>query len=286
MELVSPTAKPRVRNAPLETEMATLKRGGSTYKLIYASKIGIACGRQHAGMFKKIARWRPGFANKPGFVLQKQNDVPAQPSNDEPASKKTKWAPSQMGASPKGAVSQFVALDIDMACAIFNPTYVESLKGFIDEEIANGAGTDGYYEERSADKPALRFPPPYVAQGAYQAKSKPAQGTLIVGTGFTNYNIVRHIFSDGEFHFESTDEDSGKPQLLCQITMVDSKADPDAPPMVRFSAPHSDMMAILENERFREMILSRRELRPDTPRPATSAKSAAAGGTSDMESDD
>lgn len=269
MELVNPVARPRLKTSPLETETATLRIGGSTYKLIYASKMAIACGRQHAGIFRKISRHIPGFASEPGFILQKQNSAEVE---EAVAAKRAKFAPNTMGATAKGTVSQFVPLNIGMAGAIFNPQYVESLKSFIEEEIASGAGQqdDGnFYQERAAEKPACRFPPP-----AYQKQQKSSIGTLVVGTGFSNYNIVRHMLSDGEFQFEGVGEDDGKPQLLCQITMTDTKAPQNSPPMVRFSAPHTEMMAILENAHFREMIMSRKNLttRADTPRPEMSSK--------------
>jgi hypothetical protein len=146
---------------------------------------------------------------------------------------------------------------------------VSSLKGYIEDEITLGTGADagGVYEERSADKPACRFPPPVLP-----SRQKSALGTLVVGCGFSNYNIVRHLFSDGEFQF---DGDEGGPQLLCQITMADSKSEPNSPPMVRFSAPSTHMLAILENERFRRMIESRKSKRTDTPRPQPAANTAA-----------
>lgn len=266
MELCNPTSRPRMRLSPVEIETASLVIGRSTYKMIYASKISLACGRQHAGVLNKISRYIPGFSNSPGFIIQKHNDVPA--DDFAVGAKRPKPnVPHAMGASNKSVTSQFVPLTVGMASAIFNKTYVDSLKGYLEEEIELGAGSDGgCYEERSADKTACSFNPPYSA-----SKQKSSLGTLHVGTGFTNFNIIRHASSDGEFQF---DGDDGAPQLLCQITMADSKADPAAPPMVRFSAPSSEMMKILECERFRQMIEARMPKRTDTPRPPKSASEA------------
>lgn len=252
-----------MRLSPVEMESHTLAVGRSTYKLTYASKLSIACGRQHSGVLNKISRYITGFSNSPGFILQKQNESFSEDAVVVGGKRSKPSTPNAMGAS-RNITSQFIPLSTDMAGAIFDKAYVESMKGYVEEEIELGAGTDGCYEERSADKTACRYNPPYTAQ-------KQRLGTLLVGTGFSNFNILRHASSDGDFQFEG---DDGPPQLLCQITMADSKADPASPPMVRFSAPSSEMIAILECEQFRKMIEARMPdaTRSDTPRPRASSK--------------
>jgi len=254
MELVNPAAKPRVRTSPLESQSASLVVGNCIYKLTFASKISMACGRQHNSVFGKIGKYIPGFSASPGFILQKQNE-PVLSFADETGTKRFKQ--SSMGASSvsKSSVSQFVPLTVGMAGALFDPKYVDSLKSFIMDEEESGAGTMGdVFEERSAEKPACRFPPPL-----WPSKQKSNLGTLIVGTTLSNYNIVRNLISEDDFQFEG---DEGGPQLLCQITMVDSKAEPNVPPLVHFSVPSSHMICILECEEFRNMI-DFRNRRPD-----------------------
>jgi hypothetical protein len=121
----------------------------------------------------------------------------------------------------------------------------------------------GAVAELNAHKEAIRIDPPYTTA----SKSKNSMGTLVVGTTFSNFNVVRHMFSDDEAPFETGDD--GAPQLLSQIVMCDSKAKPNSPPMIRFSAPASDMLAILKHPDFLQLVRSHCDV---TPTPLTSGK--------------
>ena len=245
MELVAnPSAKPKMTQSVVRTETAQLVRGRSTYKLTYTSKLSISVGRNHASKLGKVSRWIPDFSGSPGFILQKFNEVKEQPSSQ--------WRPATLGASPSGtsvAPSQFVALTPKMAAALFSFDYVEPLESFLKEEMAGatvGTVDGGVVAELNAHKEAITIAPPYTSS---RSSSKNGMGTLVVGTTFSNFNVVRNMFSEGEFV-----DDNGAPQLLSQIVMTDTAAKENTPPMIRFSAPASDMLAVLKCEEFHDLI--------------------------------
>lgn len=252
-ELCSPTAAPRVRRTTFSSESSSLVIGRSNYRLMFATKVALATSPRHGAAISKVSRYIPDFSSKPGFTLQKTYDSGDDSSFGGPVKKAKMSVMGSSASAPSKNVSQFVALTPEMTAAIFNPVFVASLKSFIEEENEawTGVDADGQVEERLADKPAIRIPPPVTA-GA----KKSGLGTLSVGVVVSNYNLVKHAVNDEEFAFENEDG-SSSPQLLCQITMTDTKADPAGPPLVRFSAPSSHMLKILEDEKFLQLIRSR-----------------------------
>lgn len=252
-EPCAPNARPVVRRTAFSSESAKFKLDErTTYNLQFASKLGAATGRQHNSGLKRVDKYIPDFSSSPGFILTKQYNAPE--DSGLGGGKRSKMTGLGAG-TPSKNVSQFIALTLEMIAAIFNPEYVSSLKKFIEEEIESGAGVDdGVFEERIADKPAIRFPPPFSSGG----KQKQQQlGTLSVGVGVSNYNLIRHSLSEGEFQFAEEDG-SDRPQLLCQINMTDTKSSLfNVPPLARFSAPAAHMIKILENDKFLQLIRSR-----------------------------
>ena len=243
MEIVDPRMQPKMHQSVVETDSASITIGRSTYKLTYTSKLSIACGRQHSTKLSKIARYIPDFSGSPGFILQKQNDAPSA----EDMAKRAKYLPGVMGASSRGVISQFIPLGVGMAATLFSEDYTGALKEFLDAEMARLAlkASDGIIEERHAEKPACTFDPP-----APVARNQKQQlGLLVVGTAFSNFNVVRNMFSDEASQFEEEG-----PQLLGQITMCDSKARPNTAPMIRFSAPASDLLSVLQDESMRAFV--------------------------------
>lgn len=246
--ICDPRSAPKMRQSKVRTHSETLTIGNSTYKLTYSSKIGISVGRSHASKLSRVGRWLQDFASSEGFVLQKFNNSSGKQDADAQP-----WKPTTMGASAPAAnaPTQFIALTRKMAAALFSRDYVGPLTKFLNEEMIPAAHgdsiEDGEVAELYAHKEAIRIPPP-----AFSARTRTPMGTLVVGTTFSNYNVVRSLFSEEEPQFG--DVEGGKPQIISQIVMTDSNAKENAPPMIRFSTTASDMLAILNHEPFREMV--------------------------------
>ena len=269
-QICDPRPSPKMKKSKLRTHSETLVRGQSTYKLTYTSKLAISVGRNHASKLGRVNRWLPEFSSSEGFILQKFNDARTDQSSQP-------WRPTAMGvpSSSAGAPSQLIALSCNMAAALFSRDYVAPIERFLEEEMkqlvaAETTLEDGEVDELYAHKEAIKIPPP-----AYSARTRNPMGTLIVGTTFSNFNVVRRMFSDEDAQFE--DED-GRPQLLSQIVMTDSKAKENSPPLVRFSAPASDMLAILKHEPFREMVACLFRQDSDSQYSIASYRSAASEG--------
>ena len=243
MEIIDPNSQPTMRQSVVERDRASVTIGRSTYKLTYTSKLALACGRQHGTKLTKIGRYIKDFANKPGFVLQKQNDAPSA----EELAKRSKYLPGVMGTPTKAVTSQFIPLGVGMAVALFNEEYANATGRFLEGENdrLTSEMADGTIEERYAEKPACTFTP-----DDDTVKNKASLGKLVVGTTFSNFNVVRNMLSEESSRFE----DDGPPQLLGQITMIESTALPNTPPMIRFSAPASDIVAVLQDKTMQDLV--------------------------------
>jgi len=242
--ICDPYAKPKMTRSKVAKHSESLVIGQSTYKLTHTSKLSVTVGRAHSSKLGRVSRWLPKFPQSAGFILQKFNDVGA----SETVSDRS----IVMGAcsnSSGNASSQLIALTHDMAAALFSVDYVKPLETFLKEEMMTAVQNSGEGDEVTemiAHKEALKIPAP-----AHASRSRHPIGSLVVGTTFSNFNVVRHMFSEEDCRFEGED---GTPQLLSQIVMVDSRANPESAPMIRFSAPATDIIAILKHEPFREMV--------------------------------
>lgn len=255
MEFVNPDLKPKWRSNFVEKDVEYYTVGSSTYKLVYSGKLSLMCPKHYGGTMAKVGRYVDGFASSEGFMLSRCND---QSAECESASSK----PTGLGtvkSSP--ARKRLVALNKEMAAALFNPAYVESLRRVLDEanEKSREARSNPLAgaEEFTAVKPALTVRPPL-------EKVKLGQktlGKLVVGTAISNYNQVRHAFSEDD---ELIYDDGDGPQMLGQIIMMDSSHSSDSAPVMQFPCSASELIDVLGCKPFQDMIRERvGDLAPD-----------------------
>lgn len=245
MELIDPSSEPILRQSKVESGDVSVTVGRSTYKLLYTSKLALACGPQHKSKLSKISRYVSEFAGGPGFILQKQNDAPSA----EEIAKRSKYAPGVLGTPSKPAVTQFIPLSIGMAVALFNPKYADAVKNLYESENAQLQAAligGAKIEERHAEKVAGKLSP----DGPQSTKVKSSLGQLVISTAFSNFNVLRSMMSEAASQFEGDD----KPQLLGQILMKESTVESSAPPMVRFSTPATDLVAVLQDRGMQALV--------------------------------
>jgi len=240
MEILNPKSQPTLERSPVDKEQLTVKIGSNTYKLIYVNKISLACPRKQKNNLLKIVKYLPDFAESPGLWIHKINEKEDSVDTDAGPQKKPKSTVSALGVtSEKSKISQSIPLTLDMASALLHPDYVSTCMQYLTDVMEKG----DLSEHLDARKPAVQFRPPI---GAPKTAGR-YLGKLVVGTAFSNYTQIRHLVSEDEYSF---DDDGGPPKILGQITMCDSaftSVNTKAPPMIHFSCPAPDLMALLSH---------------------------------------
>lgn len=235
MEIISPGARPKVAKVLVERDCSVLTIGESVYKLIFTTKMS-HCALQHTSQLNKVVRYLPNFPSMSGFWLVKSNL----------AEECKVGATTSMGMSKAPARKRAIPLCHRTAPLFFDPAFVAALASELDglEQQQNKVGKKGVAEEFTVVKDVVKYSAPTERKRSYGS----ACGRLVYAVSFSNYNHLRHAFGEGD------DAGPEGPGMLGQIVAYDESQPVGSAPLVQFSCPARDLVAVLSAPQFAELL--------------------------------